>query len=1552
MNKVLKRIISAVTATALLGAAVVFDVPGKLIAAAADHTNHPACGDASCTDASHSVSDWIAISDANGFSSLTNGGHYYLTGSVTLTDEVTITNNITLCLNGQTISAASGKRIFTVSGNLTLCDCKGNGKLTGGNDSKDGGGAIWVKGGTFNMYGGTISGNTTTRDMYGGGGVFISSSGTFNMYGGTISDNKAYTYGNGVHVSGGIFTMYGGTIKDNEPYNTEDVSGGGVSIGTSGTFIMNGGTISGNTAGKNGGGVYDYGLFTMNGGTISGNKITQNTQYGDFAGGGVYVYGASNKPFIMNGGTISNNTSVRAGGGVYSSQKPFIMNGGTISGNTAGTNGGGMYNGANVTLNGNVTITGNKSGTVDAQKDDNVYLPTNKTLTIGSDFSTTSQIGITTQTAPVSGTPVNITTTDNVSANLVSSFKADLEGQEIVYNTSAGTLQLAVPIPHIHGICGVSGCTDANHPAGHDTEITDWQPISDEAGLAAMVDGGHYYLTDNINITNVITIKDNTEVTLCLNGKTITQTGNGKNIFKIGTVDNGSAELTAILNICDCSADNAGTLTGGKGAYGGGVEIRGTLNMYGGTISGNQSTGSGGGVYIRYGTFNMYDGAITNNTTTSAGGGVNVSVGNNKFYMYGGTISGNTANTNGGGVYVGSVGSTNFTMYGGTIKNNTATNSGGGIYAARTELAGNVTVKDNKSGAEGAQTDSNICVQNNALLTIGADFSTDSPIGISTVAVPICKTPVVITNNNVNKALVDSFKAETNGQEIAFDNIWKRLRLTVPHNYEGSEWIITKAPTTTAAGTATRTCTTAGCTQKETKELPKIAFTEGGVGTDGTDWTVEYTAPTLTGDGSYVYTNTDGLEIIVTIPALNDTATEGGTDKVWTKVEVGTGADQSKNPTPTAGGTFVYTSTDYGTIEVEVPALNDSGTWKKTETTKPSIDAGGKYTYTSDDFGTVEVEVPALNDEKWTKTETTKPSISAGGEYTYTNDYGTVTVEVPKLTDTDFWTKKTTGNTEPKENTPGSYTYTSDYGETTVEVPELSDETVWTKTTTPATEEADGKDVYTSAYGTVEITIPSLNHEHTLTHVDGTPATETTTGTKEHWHCDGCNKDFADEDGTTEITDLTIPVIGHTHTLTHVPEVPATDTTAGTKEHWHCDGCNKDYADANGTTEITDRNYLTIPVIGHTHTLTHVPEVSATETETGTKEHWHCDGCGKDFTDENGENEATADTLKIGKIHKDVQCGANAPATVLATPYEALVDAILSSEEQAAVNEGKDIQIILYVKDATGSVSAEDKEKIDTAIGGLKNYKLGQYLEVELLKKIGGSDGEKITRTNKPIRVTFDIPADMLGKGEYSVIRIHDGEVTVLPDLDTAPNTVTIETDRFSTYVLTYREKAASSKPSGGGSHYSRPSTGDTSSDTSSDTSDSTSDDTSGNTSSDTSNDTSDNTSSGDTLSETSEDISTDTSDDTSSETSDGTSSDISGDTSDDTSDETSDDTSDITSDIASGESSDSGESDHISSENSTSEDSGNPATGIAISLIPLAVTLSGVIVLVNRRKK
>ena len=131
----------------------------------------------------------------------------------------------------------------------------------------------------------------------------------------------------GVYVVSGSFEMNGGTISNN-------TASYGAGVDVRGTFTMNSGTISGNNATNYGGGVYiDGGTFTMNGGTISDNKAP--------SGGGVYM---NRQTFVMNGGTISGNIANR-GGGVYINQYygTFSMRGGTITSNTAVEYGGGVY---------------------------------------------------------------------------------------------------------------------------------------------------------------------------------------------------------------------------------------------------------------------------------------------------------------------------------------------------------------------------------------------------------------------------------------------------------------------------------------------------------------------------------------------------------------------------------------------------------------------------------------------------------------------------------------------------------------------------------------------------------------------------------------------------------------------------------------------------------------------------------------------------------------------------------------------------------------------------------------------------------------------------------------------------------------------------------------------------------------------------------------------------------------------------------------------------------------------------------------------------------
>lgn len=114
----------------------------------------------------------------------------------------------------------------------------------------------------------------------------------------------------------------------------------------------------------------------------------------------------------------------------------------------------------------------------------------------------------------------------------------------------------------------------------------------------------------------------------------------------------------------------------------------------------------------------------------------------------------------------------------------------------------------------------------------------------------------------------------------------------------------------------------------------------------------------------------------------------------------------------------------------------------------------------------------------------------------------------------------------------------------------------------------------------------------------------------------------------------------HTHSLTLVPEKPATCTASGYIAYYTCDGCDKWFSDAAGTTEITDHSSV---VIAANHKLTLVKAEEATAAKEGNIEYYHCENCGKDYYDEAGTEEiATKEAIVIRKLAPKIIDGNNA----------------------------------------------------------------------------------------------------------------------------------------------------------------------------------------------------------------------------------------------------------------------------------------------------------------------
>ena len=466
---------------------------------------------------------------------------------------------------------------------------------------------------------------------------------------GAVIQNHVCTsaYEGTVYVAGGVLTMEAGSVIRN---NTTAGHGGGVNC-SAGSFIMRGGTITGNTAAK-GGGVYSKSCPTDSDSTTD-----------------------QGKGFVIGDRTGKNST------GVIRIEKNKLSDGTT---NNVGVC---LYSKSYGNIDTSANPCAVQYGTFDAAK---------------------SYIGVSAEIVP------SLVVKHTYPA-MQAAFHSDNAAYVLTSGSDGLWLKGAEDGTHTHCVCVGHYAADSSHFTHNGktawTGVSSLKAITTAGNYYLLND---VEVEFNNSISDYVW-QPVSGVKLCLNGHSIIgKNNNARSMIEVNsgvTFDLTDCKTTGTVTHGE---DRWGKQTTGRAVdigYGS-YSTTATFNLWGGSITGNFCNDSAGGVAITSGTFNMYGGTITGNTAGlkkqsgyGAGGGVFVDM-RGTFNLYRGEISDNTAVfQGGGGVYVYTTGK--FTMYDGTITRNTVTllgestysNSadygGGGVLNKGTFIMENGTISDN-----------------------------------------------------------------------------------------------------------------------------------------------------------------------------------------------------------------------------------------------------------------------------------------------------------------------------------------------------------------------------------------------------------------------------------------------------------------------------------------------------------------------------------------------------------------------------------------------------------------------------------------------------------------------------------------------------------------------------------------------------------------------------------------------------------------------------------------------------------------------------------------
>ena len=584
-----------------------------------------------------------------------------------------VTGNGDVTLQGATLdqneAALEGGGAWNGNGTMTLDGCTVDGNQAHGNGPENGGGGLFNSGGILNLINNTLVTNNLADGTAGSGGGILNLGGALNADNSTISGNVSVRAGGGIEATAGSTNNLSNTSLDNNTTSGNPGNGGGMHITGAGDAFIFGGTINNNTAGNDGGGLWNgSGLMDLEGTTVDGNLA--NGAAANNGGGGIFNHSGTVNIFMV---TLSNNTAAGiagSGGGILNNDDATLMvNQTTIASNSANRAGGGIEarGGSSTTLT-QVTLDANDAGTNPGNGGGMHVTSDGNTMITGSNIA--NNLAAHEGGGLWNGTGTMEIASTTLENNTASGAAADNGGGGIF---NAG------------GMINASGLTIINNAANG----------AAGSGGGILNDGG------------VISIQ-----TSEISGNTSNRAGGGIEVTS-GTVN--SLTLTQITN-------NSTGLAPGNG---GGLHVTGvaitTLTQT--TVAGNSAGNEGGGLWAAGGgEMNVVATTVSQNSAP-VGGGLFVEAGGGVVNLSNSTLSGNLA-TNGGGIN-GGAGST-VNLISSTVASNSASNSGGGIDAAAISLnAESALIGDNLAPA-GADVNGPFTTVTNSLVE-----NPSGPLGIT-----------------------------------------------------------------------------------------------------------------------------------------------------------------------------------------------------------------------------------------------------------------------------------------------------------------------------------------------------------------------------------------------------------------------------------------------------------------------------------------------------------------------------------------------------------------------------------------------------------------------------------------------------------------------------------------------------------------------------------------------------------------------------------------------------------------------------------------------------